>query len=358
MKTSKRNLSETNTVDIKILFSVSGHSQQLLAAEIDKVKELHLEIKLLDVLTTLVLTLVKSIPEAFKKEKKSTKGDIYGSISFTYDSPLHRELERGKEVLRKDIESRIGDFGVELTLNEASIANQLKIALDNFALAVQIAYPRTTLGVNYSVVINNKYLNIDTFYFNTDTEWVIETAHRNDWPQFKNLSLKSVWDWLYQFEDIWIGFSETQVGRVINALKYMGVTDDKSDYGVVKNLVWSMVALETLFVDDLQKNDDSIASQITKKVFTLLGKLPKGSNFSEKHLKKLYTFRSNFFHGRADFPSPDYPWDADRRFDDGFIIEWSDVSITVTTILIRTLQLLAKYKLPELRFELGYKLVK
>jgi hypothetical protein len=266
------------------------------------------------------------------------------------------------------IETTISDLTTEseddikrnVILSDSQMIDDFRAIMRTFFVAVNIAYLGSVVIRRTNEVIvkqNNAPLkwNIDLI-FGQCFNHIINFSYKKTWPKMQNQKLSKVWQWLNNFPDTFTGFSEGQIGRVINALKYIGEQKYNGHDGSIMNSTWAIVCLEVLYLRDV--NDKSKISEIKKRIVATLGTMPKDSSFSTKKLGDLYTFRSNFLHGDADFPAPSYSHIhalRDRRkLYYKYIRELIDVTISVEVIVLATLQVIIANNWQGLEFDIQY----
>jgi hypothetical protein len=159
------------------------------------------------------------------------------------------------------------------------------------------------------------------------------------WPSFENLGIQQTWKWYLKkvnprgVDEI----SSSNLSRAFNALSYLY---EKSEY--INELFWTLIGLEAIYV----KGKEGISEQITNKGQLFLGEIEE----FKRRLSKMYKFRSAFIHGRIDFPGYFHIYDNIDSFEN-FSSEIFEVLLTAESMLIATLQKMAKNNMKELDFK-------
>lgn len=110
----------------------------------------------------------------------------------------------------------------------------------------------------------------------------------------------------------------------------------------IEHLFWAMVGIESLYVN----GKENITDQVKKKIPIFLGEIKEHKN----RLAKMYNYRSGFFHGGQNFPNYFHIHDG-LDSHEKFMEDYADALDIAKTVLIATLQKMAKSDLDSLRFE-------
>jgi len=170
-------------------------------------------------------------------------------------------------------------------------------------------------------------------------EEILDYSIKKKWPKFLNLDISKTWNWYINIalNELLDDLSSSEVSRSLNALTYL--YEDSDD---INKLFWTMIGLEAIYV----KGNEGIAEQIKNKGQLYLGDI---SEF-KKRLNEMYSFRSSFIHGSKDFPSYFHIHDGLESYEKYIMDTW-EVLLTAESMLIATLQKMAKQKKKELIFK-------
>lgn len=236
---------------------------------------------------------------------------------------------------------------------------EFKVQIECLAIAANISYPG-------SLVYDEIYYSLNDSVTETSTGWIGDTirnatitASQNRWPPLKTISFIKTWKWLSSLDDVIFGFSRSQMGRVINSLKYINNSSNKNDMDTIYSVIWSVMGIEALFLYKLQ-NDKSKTNELTKRIIFFVGKYE--SNDLEKKLSEIYNYRSRLLHGDTDFPSPEFElvefslsndkdYNEIRKFTDSCF----ETSHILTAVLIKSIQKLIDKKMNSLSFDIRYR---
>ncbi len=125
------------------------------------------------------------------------------------------------------------------------------------------------------------------------------------------------------------------MSRAFNAFSYL------YEAGDITKLFWTMVGLEAIYV----KGKEGISEQIKNKGQLFLGEIEEFKN----QLSKMYGFRSSFVHGDKNFPSYFHVADGLDSYEK-FSKELHETLLVAESMLIATLQKMAKEEISELKF--------
>jgi hypothetical protein len=131
--------------------------------------------------------------------------------------------------------------------------------------------------------------------------------------------------------------SSSKLSRGLYAFTHLYQTNSE-----IENLFWSMVGIEALYVS----GNTGISEQIRKKAQIFLGEI---SEF-KKRLTAMYEYRSGFMHGSKNFPSLFHIHDALENYDK-FLEDFGNAVDVASSLLIATLQKMAKMNLDDLDFD-------
>ncbi|UTW66141.1 hypothetical protein KFE94_16030 [bacterium SCSIO 12643] len=174
---------------------------------------------------------------------------------------------------------------------------------------------------------------------NLYTTELFDYSYEKKWPKFENLCIQKTWNWFIELVNpIDVDeLSSTSLSRAFNAFSYLYEESDE-----INKLFWTMVGIEAIYV----KGKEGIAQQIKEKGQLFLGEIGE----FKKRLSKMYDFRSSFIHGSKNFPSYFHIDDAIDSYEN-FNSELNDIILTAESMLIATIQKLAKENKNGLSFE-------
>lgn len=182
-----------------------------------------------------------------------------------------------------------------------------------------------------------QYFKLKSFSFYSSK--LFEYSLEKKWPSFENLGIQKTWKWYLKrvnpkgVDEI----SSSNLSRAFNAFSYL-----YEESGYINELFWTLVGLEAIYV----QGNGGITEQIKKKGQLFLGEIEE----FKKRLSKMYTFRSAFIHGSKDFPSYFHIYDDIDSYEK-FNSEIFEVLLTAESMLIATLQKMAKKDMNELNFK-------
>lgn len=173
-----------------------------------------------------------------------------------------------------------------------------------------------------------------SFYPDSYYDYAVEKK----WPTFENLNVYNTWDWFLEKVDAdnISGISSSKISRAFNAFTYL--YNNSNDANA---LFWTMMGLEALYVS----GKEGITEQIKQKGQLYLGEIIE----FKKRLNSMYDFRSSFIHGSKNFPSYFNYDELDET--ESFFDNLYDNLITAQSMLLATLQKMAKENRSELKFE-------
>lgn len=182
-----------------------------------------------------------------------------------------------------------------------------------------------------------QYLKLKSLNF--DSNVLFKYSLEKKWPCFENLGIQKTWKWYLKkvnpkgIDEI----SSSNLSRAFNAFSYLYEESEE-----INELFWTLVGLEAIYV----KGNEGISEQIKNKGQLFLGEIEE----FKKRLSKMYKFRSAFIHGSKDFPSYFHIHDGINNYQE-FISEIFEVLLTAESMLIATLQKMAKKDMKDLKFK-------
>ena len=225
------------------------------------------------------------IPEISKNAKDSYIIRIeflyqFDYVKFVHESDKERTVEQQKLVSKKRLISRV--------------VNSIK----NVFIAINIAIPGSVSIDEGVVCINNKVVR-KTQSLHSSLSEMKEYVKDKKWPKIKSLDILLVWNYLKNHNCHFNSYSKNKIEKAVYCFSYFfgGINNTE------EHLVYSMMGIEAIYT----KENYGLADQIDLKCQLLLGKL---SEF-KKTIKKLYDFRSRFFHGDLDIVPKHFKFEDD-----------------------------------------------
>lgn len=233
-------------------------------------------------------------------------------------------------------------FGDEPIANYGNLLDETIVRrLKDILFTINIAYPGC-------VEANRNILYRDgqpTCTFSFSSYFSGMTHEKCKWITYEKLTLTQCWDWIVQKTNFLSYISRNSIDRALNALSY------ESDTNEDQYVFYALLGIEAIYNNGGDK-DDSISSQLRKKIQAVIGELP---STAIKEIKKMYKMRSALVHGNANFfkcwPSEDF---TDDEYDE--VMKDHGYMITATGILIATIQRFIKNNATTLVEETNYSL--
>jgi hypothetical protein len=209
----------------------------------------------------------------------------------------------------------------------------------DFLIALDIARVGAFHHGQTLLFANNKFVK-PLIRLALNSEYILEHALERKWPVFEPLDILKTWNW-YLTKAFPVELDEISVdslSRSINAFSHLY----SADSGDIGHLFWAMVGIESLYVSDRE----NITDQVRKKVPIFLGEIKE----HKKRLNEMYKYRSGFFHGGQNFPNYFHIYDGMDSYEK-FIRDYADALHVAKSVLLATLQQMAKRDLDELKFD-------
>ncbi|WP_300599960.1 HEPN domain-containing protein [Niabella sp.] len=209
----------------------------------------------------------------------------------------------------------------------------------DFLIALDIARVGALQHGQALLFVNNTFVKQLT-KLSLHSAGILEHVQETKWPVFESLGILETWNWYLTraFPGELDEISFDSLSRAINAFSHQ-YSDGASD---IERLFWAMVGIESLYVT----GQNNITDQVKKKVPLFLGEIKEHKN----RLTEMYKYRSGFFHGSQNFPNYFHIHDGLDSYEN-FIKHYATALMTATSVLIATLQQMAKHDLGALKFE-------
>lgn len=259
----------------------------------------------------------------FEKRKKSHYRYASTLILESDISNLSKNIE--KYYLTKKHINHLSDTYL-LELKKSDITTEIKKFIMDFTFALNLAYP----GFFEFNIANIFYNDIEISTIDiTVVPWcsLYKNFLENKWPKISILSYAQVWNWLLLKTNYMEGFSQIAIDRALNALTYT-LGNINISY---EQLFYVLIGIEALYNDNC---NNGIAEQIREKTEALLQRPPH----LKKQISMFYNNRSEFLHGKLNFPNSYYPYDATDDYNIFFKKMYSDTIETALAILLSTVQ--------------------
>jgi len=138
--------------------------------------------------------------------------------------------------------------------------------------------------------------------------------------------------------------SETAIDRALNALSYT------VGYPGYEEMFYILIGLEAIYNDN---KNIGITEQLRTKTELLL----KRPIEFKKKITNFYDKRSEFIHGKMNFPNSYYKYDATKEFEDFFFNKYSQTVHNALAILISTIQEYIIHNANQIKIETDIKLL-
>lgn len=254
---------------------------------------------------------------------------------------VHLDFNLEKRFNKKD-KKLLGKNGIDISF-EYEAENIFLMFLENLTIAILIAYPKLLSDGDWLILKNRKMIK-KNLHFYTET-FLFGFQNFGEKLPSEILTLEQVWSWMANFPDVWTGYSASQMGRVINAIKYLVFNKGNDNDNPITSIIWLIMALETLYLRNVDF-DKSKTSELKKRIISFLGD-PEKIGLSEKKFSELYNYRSRVLHGDEDFPGTTYFRDSRE---DRFYTKAYKTSQIVAVVIIKTIQLMIIKKWNYLNF--------
>lgn len=209
----------------------------------------------------------------------------------------------------------------------------------DFVIALDIARVGAFHHGQALLFSNNKFIKRLTD-LGLHPEEALEYAIKTKWPIFESLDIAKTWDW-YLAKAFPVRLDEISgdsLSRAIKAFSHLY----NANASHIERVFWAMMGIESLYVS----GRENITDQVRKKVPLFLGEIKEHKN----RLSKMYEYRSGIFHGGQNIPGYFHIHDGLDSYEK-FMEDYGEASDITKTVLIATLQRMAKLDLRGLQFE-------
>lgn len=296
----------------------------------DRIKELFFEM-LEDIENSSINIKLDNTDYQICTEMKQTKSEVfraYGLLNLSYEVDLDNIW---------NYEKVMDNNGKEVTLTSEELyaykRTDLRIETEKFVMDFTFAVNLAYLGLfefdSARIFVNDveeEWSRIDR----TLVEWTDSYLDclEEKWPEVHILKIEQVWKWLNEKTNyISSGMSTNAIERALNALSYT-MNDGGSHY---EEMFYILIGLEAIYNDN---KNIGITEQIRTKTELLL----KRPAEYKKKITKFYDNRSEFLHGKMNFPNSYYRYDATKEFEEFFFQKYINTVQNAKAILISTIQ--------------------
>ena len=257
------------------------------------------------------------------KEEKVKIIRYFNTLVFKFMVDMD-ELFKSEEIYRSDGEKLSEEERKALIRH--TVISEIKKYIMDFTFAINLAYPGFFEFDRARIYINNKEdirSRIDIMLVDwrrTYTNFLI-----NEWPVIHSIKFEQVWKWLNCRTNFIDGMSKTAIDRALNSLTY---TMGNASY---EEVFYILMGIEALYNDN---KSNGIVEQIRVKTESLL----KRPERFRKQIREFYDNRSDFIHGKLNFPTKYCPYDATDEFEEFFSKKYAKTVDDALSILISTIQ--------------------
>jgi len=211
-----------------------------------------------------------------------------------------------------------------LSVAEYVLCENFSQRIFDFFIAFNLAYPGFFELSDIEIFYNDKKSKtIGTCICNL-MDVYLESANKG-WPEIKILPITRTWDWLNSKTNFLYGTSSNSIERALNAFTYLFNSPGYED------LFYCLLGIEAIYNSD---QNNGVMEQIREKITLLIG-LPEDG---KKIIRNMYSVRSDFIHGRLNFPSKFTSLDGTKEFEKFVLDDYGNTLNTATGILVATLQ--------------------
>jgi hypothetical protein len=232
-----------------------------------------------------------------------------------------------KELSELEKKSAINHLGAEL----------LSKKVFEIIAASQIARPGSLALRDGIVTIQN--IKYESIFGTPPIRSAFQQIVQKGYPIISFIEFPKFWNWLKANDLLFVKKPTNKYQVAINAFTHL--FDSES---LTYNLVYSMLALEALFVE----GDGEITRQLNQKIQIFLGEIKD----YKRQLKEMYKIRSEFFHGALAI-KPKHRQDSLDGSD--FEHHLEEATFLSIMVLIATLQKMYMNNMFEIHFELKLK---
>ncbi len=282
--------------------------------------------------------------EAVHQANEALVQELTGGLEAHWPSvfPTSRQARIG---LRQDEGATIMTIAVEATEHLASsnqdiVTDEFVSRVQDLALACHIAYPGSLWVNNATYYLDDVDLTgvVDV---HPEPLWMaIDDSSTRQLNPLRHVTLANTWRWFCGIPEIELYYSDHQLWRAVNYLRYALYHDDSGEGSEYLRIVWVMMGLEALYGDEGYSRQPA-AERIGDKILTFVKSLSDVDQVGFHRLMgDLYKARNKLFHGALSMPRFRVLGFETSAFDQ-FFDRMSPITNLGLAFLVATLQELA-----------------
>ena len=218
-------------------------------------------------------------------------------------------------------QNTFGDEPIESygNLLDETIIRRLKDLL----FTMNLAYPGH-IFIHRSILYRNG-IPVKVFSYPNDISGM--AFEKCKWISFESLTIQQCWDWIVAKTNFLSYVSRTPVDRALHAMSYESSANDDIF------IFYILLGIEAIY-NDGSNQEESISSQLKRKIQALIGELP---SVALKEINTMYKRRSALVHGSANIFKC---WSSEDYIEDEYekVSRERDYMVYATGILIATIQ--------------------
>jgi hypothetical protein len=256
-------------------------------------------------------------------------------VSLKVDTSKYRNEQELKEF--KEILSDEAADGLTIEdLNMTKVAIVFEKRINDLVVAANLSNPGSFRITKGAYVQNGKYVvgidKLQSSFF----KYTLDFCNKIGYPSFEKIEFIKVWNWLNQFKNYNVGFSDSKVERALNCFTFLF---EKSE---PERLFYSIMGIEALYA----VGNGGLQEQVKSKSEVFLGK----QEGFKKVYSSMYDFRSRFIHGDLNFPTK-HSYSMDDR-NSKFNKSMHESTYFSTGLLVASLQKLCLLNKLDIDFEI------
>jgi hypothetical protein len=177
-------------------------------------------------------------------------------------------------------------FGDDLSDSYGILDETIVRRLKDLLFTFNLAYPGCVF-ISKSVLLRDGKFVTQFSYSNGFSSMACEKCK---WIPFESLTIQKCWDWIVEKTGFLSYISRTPIDRALFALSYESSANDDLF------IFYVLLGIEAIY-NDGSNQEESISSQLRRKIQAVLGVLPPSAI---KDIGKMYKRRSALVHGSAD----------------------------------------------------------
>ncbi len=177
-------------------------------------------------------------------------------------------------------------FGDDLSDSYGILDETIVRRLKDLLFTFNLAYPGCVF-ISQSVLLRDGKFVTQFSYSNGFSSMACEKCK---WIPFESLTIQKCWDWIVEKTGFLSYISRTPIDRALFALSYESSANDDLF------IFYVLLGIEAIY-NDGSNQEESISSQLRRKIQAVLGVLPPSAI---KDIGKMYKRRSALVHGSAN----------------------------------------------------------